>query len=85
MVLNKRGVIFFYTLMLGLTIIVFGLAMASPIRSFIDDARTNMTCSLPANNWDEAMCWILDLMKPMVTGGIILVGVAVMSARIWIS
>jgi hypothetical protein len=81
--MNKRGITFFYTLMLGVTIIVLGLALASPTKDFIDDARDGMSCT--ATNlsiYDEATCVGYDALKPLISGGIILIGFAVIGAKI---
>lgn len=82
--MNKKGIVFFYTLMLGTIIIVLGLALAQPIQSFVDDSRTNVGCNAPSSMYDEALCYGLDLLKPLVTGGIILIGFAVIAARTFI-
>ena len=84
MVLNKRGQVFFFTLMLGTTIIILGLALADSIQFFADDARTNMHCDVYTNLSlaDETTCYGLDILKPAATGGIILLGVAILGAGV---
>ena len=67
--------------MLGTTIIVLGLALAQPIQQFIDSARTDMNCAAPVDDYYTATCYALDIMKPLVAGGIILVGIAVIGAK----
>ena len=79
--MNKKGITFFYTLMLGMTIVVLGLALASPIKEFADDARTNLSCSAPANMYDEAGCYGIEFIRVMATAGIILIGVAVIAGK----
>ena len=78
MVLNKRGLVFFYRLMLGTIIILLGIAFAFPTQSVINESRTNLTCSAPSSDFDQATCWILDITKPLFAGGIILLGFAVL-------
>lgn len=82
--MNKKGITLFYTLMLGITIIVLALALASPVKEFCDTARTNMNCSdgTSLSIYDEATCVGYDVMKPFVTGGLILIGFAVIGAKI---
>ena len=81
--MNKKGITFFYTLMLGITIIVLGLALASPIKEQVDTTRTNMNCtSADLSIYDEATCVGYDVLKPLITGGIIFIGFAVISAKI---
>ena len=81
--MNKRGITFFYTLCLGITIIVLGLALAYPIKQSVDISRDNMNCTSESLSiYDEATCTGLDLLKPLITGGIILIGVACITAKI---
>lgn len=83
--MNKKGITFFYTLCLGVTIIVLGMALAQPVKQFVDESRdaTHMNCAnTTITKWDEATCVGLDLLKPLGIGGIILIGVAVISAKI---
>jgi hypothetical protein len=40
---NKKGQVFFYGLMLGLTLMVLALALAGPLKSIIDTARAPTT------------------------------------------
>ena len=83
--MNKKGLVFFYTLMLGITIIVLGIALAYPFKVIIDEKMTEMTCSTPASDWDQALCWILDILKPVITGGFIFIGFAILFAKSYIS
>lgn len=79
--MNNKGITFLFFLMLGTTIIVLGLALARPIKDFVDDARTAMNCAAPADKYYEATCYALDIMKFLITGVIILVGIAVIGAK----
>lgn len=83
--MNKGGLVFFYTLMLGVLVIVLALALASPTKFFIDSARNDTNCSAPATDYDQGACIALDIMKPMIIGGTILVGIAILAARQWLS
>lgn len=81
-VMNNRGFVFFYTLMVGMCIIILGLAFAPAISQVVNDAMTNLTCSTPSNDFDQATCWFLDTTKMLVAGGIILIGIAVIGAKV---
>ena len=81
--MNKKGITFFYTLMLGVTIMILGLAFAFPVKESVDDSRTQLNCSWTnLSKYDEANCVGLDLLKPLTIGGIILIGVADLGARL---
>lgn len=83
--MNKQGIGFFYTLMLGTLIIILGLALSSPTKEFVDTSRneTNMNCTNPEINvYDEATCVGLDFMKFLITGGIICFGLAIIGAKV---
>ena len=80
--MNNKGITFLFLLMLGTTIIVLGLALAQPIKEFVDTARTEMNCAAPVDKYYEATCYGLDILKPLITGGIILVGIAVITAKV---
>lgn len=82
MVLNKRGgLTSLYTLMLGITIIVVGIALASPIVEIINIPMAELTCTAPASDWDQALCWLLDITKFATVGIIIFAGMAIIAAR----
>lgn len=80
--MNKRGVVFFYTLMVGICIIILGIAFAPAIKQVIDESMTQLTCSTPANDFDQATCWYMDMQKLAFVGGAIFIGIAVIGARV---
>lgn len=80
-VMNKRGFVFFYTMMVGICIVILGIAFATPIKLVIDDAMSSLTCSTPANDFDQATCWYMDIQKMLFIGGIIFIGLAVIGAK----
>lgn len=69
--------------MLGVAIIVMGIALASPIKSILDIQMDSdhLNCSAPSDDYTQATCWIFDIFKPMVTGGIIFIGAAILAAK----
>lgn len=81
MVLNNKGQVFIYTMMLGICCIVMGLALAPVVQSIVNEKMSEMTCTSPADNWTQATCWILDSYKPLAIGGIIFVGISYLAAR----
>lgn len=81
MVVAKNGQVFFYTLMLGIVIIVLGISFAGPITSIVNGVMSDAGCSVIDSDWEQAFCWFLDLSKPVLIGTIILVGAGVLAAR----
>lgn len=77
-VMNKRGIVFLYGLMLGIVIIILGIALAPATKEIIDLALADLSCSAPASDWDDATCIGLDLFKPIVVGGILAIGLTVL-------
>lgn len=84
--MDKKGLVFMYTFMLGTLIIVLGLALATPIKQVVDRAMgtAEMDCSSPATDYIQATCWFLDIEKPLISGFIILLGFGIMAAKRYI-
>lgn len=89
--MNNKGIGFFYTLMLGVTIMVLGIALNTPIKQFVDSSRNEttllgtdgMNCTNPELSiYDEGTCTILDMTKFLGGGIIILIGLAIIGAKI---
>jgi len=90
MVLNKRGQIIFYGLMLGAIVIVLALALAPATKQFVDGARNEtslvggdgLNCTNPALSvYDKGACQITDLTLPYFIGGLIFIGVIAITAK----
>lgn len=81
--MNNQGLVFFYTFMLGITVIVLGIALATPLTQVITNAMTSteLNCSAPATDYEQATCWFLDIIKPLIVGFFILLGFAILIAR----
>lgn len=79
--MNNKGQVFFYTFMLGITIIVLTIALAPAVKSIVDEKMNELTCTAPDSDWTQALCWILDLNKPLLIGGLLFVGIAVLLAK----
>ena len=80
--MNKRGVVFFYTLMVGICIVILGIAFAPAIKQVIDSSMLELTCSTPANDFDQATCWYMDMQKVLFIGAVIFIGIAVIGAKV---
>lgn len=80
---GKRGITFFYYLMMGMVIIILGIALAFPTKSVVDEARADqgITCSAPASDFDEAACLGLDVIKFLFVGMVIFIGFQVLIKR----
>lgn len=83
--MNSKAQVFFYSFMLGLTIIILALALAAPLKSRIDEARDsdNLDCGNESiSNYDKAACIVSDLTLFHFIGGLIFIGGAVLAAKI---
>ncbi len=90
--MNKKGSIFFYGLMLGLTIIILGLALAPSVQEFTEDATNLTNGSTQAQNldcanssissFDKGACLVTDVSMPYFIGTMLLIGGAIITARI---
>jgi len=91
MVLNKKGQVFFYTLMLGILIIVLALALATPVKDIVDSARNNVTDEgmngLDCNNasistYNKGACVVSDLSIFHFVGGLVFIAGAIITAKL---
>ena len=86
--MNKKGQVIFYGFMLGIVVIVLALALAPPVKEFIDDARnttTGMDCGNSSiSDFDKAACIAVDLNGWYFIGGLIMIGGIIIGARILI-
>lgn len=76
--MNKRGITLLYRLCLGMAIIVLAIALATPTKVVIDNPKSDLSCSSPANDFDQGTCWILDIIKFMLVGLLLFAGFAVL-------
>jgi hypothetical protein len=91
MVMNNQGQVFFYTLMLGIILIVLALALAGPVKGIVDSARNETTaegqpglnCSSDdISNFDRGACIVADLTIFHFIGGLIFIAGAVLVAKL---
>lgn len=87
--MNNKGQVFFYTFMIGITIIVLALSLAFPVKEAVDTARNDssgdfigLNCSSPASTYDRAACIITDITLPYFIIGLLAIGGAVIGAKI---
>ena len=72
MVLNKRGQVMFYTIMLSVVVVIIALAMTPVVKTFVDDARNTTTDSRQGldcantsiSDFQQAQCVMVDLATP---------------------
>jgi hypothetical protein len=81
MVLNRKGQVFLYYLMVGITLIVLGIAFANPIKLLVDEQLNNLTCDTPSTDFIQGLCWIMDSYKFLVVGTFILIGIGLIFAK----
>lgn len=86
--MNKNGQTWAYAIMLSMVLIILVLALASPTKTFIDNAMGNSTadfiglgCDSPSSNFVAGTCTILDFSLAYVIGGMLLIAVGVIGAR----
>lgn len=86
---SKKGQVVFYSLMLGITVLVLALALAPAGKTFVDDAMNSTTgdfigldCDGTTNNFVKGTCVITDFSLFYFFGGIILIGLGVIGANI---
>lgn len=82
---NKGQIPIFFTLMLGITIIVLALAFAPVVKEFVDDARD--VNSLGCNNstistFDKATCIVADVSTFGFIGGLLMLAGVIIGARL---
>lgn len=86
----KKGQVWAYGFMLGIVIIILALALAPIGKQFIDDAMNvtvgdaiGLDCgNASISNFDKGTCVIVDFSLPYFFGALILIGGAVILAKI---
>ena len=87
--MNSKAQTTFYSLMLGLVVIILALSLASSGKTFVDSAMNASTgdfigldCENTTSNFVKGTCVIADFSLFYFFGGIILIGMAVIGANI---
>lgn len=88
--MNNKGSVVIYGLMLGLVIIVLGMALAPIGRDFVSSAmnqtvadQIGLSCNNSTiSNFDRGACVVTDFSQFYFFGGLIFIGGAVLTARL---
>ena len=88
--MNKKGQIAIYALMLGVSIIILAIALAGPVRDFVQTAMSptsgdtyGMDCSnANISLFDKIACNAIDLYQLWFIGSLILIGGAIITSKI---
>ncbi len=88
--MNNKGQVWGYAIMLSLTLLVLALALAPAVKNFADDAmnetvgdRIGLDCdNASISNFDKGTCVITDFSQAYFIGGILLIALAVITAKI---
>jgi len=86
----KKGQVMFYSIMIGLTIIILALALAPAVSYFTESARNVTTgdnygldCSNSSiSNFDKATCVVADLNLFYFIGGLVFIAGTIVTAKI---
>jgi hypothetical protein len=88
--MNKKGQVWGYSLMLGLTVIILALALAPAGKSFIDSAMGTSTadfigldCDTTTSNFIKGTCIITDFSLVYFFGGLIMIGGGVITTKLF--
>jgi len=90
--MNSKGSVAIYAIMLALTVLVLALALAPPVREFIESARNSsvgdtigMNCSTTDSDFVKAACIATDLSLFYFVGALILISGGLIGAKIYFS
>lgn len=80
---NKQGQVVFYTFMVGLVIILVGLAVTPIIKEIVTDSSSSMDCDNETiSNFQKVGCIANDINMPLTIGFIIFIGGGVILAKV---
>ena len=88
--MNKQGQVWGYTIMLGVVLFVLALALAPAGNTFVKDAMGSSTSDFigldcdnsSISNFAKGTCVITDFSQAYFFGGLILIGLAVIGAKL---
>ena len=88
--MNNKGQAWGYAIMISITLLVLAMALAPAIKSFTDDTmnqtvgdRAGLDCNNDSiSNYNKATCVITDFSQAYFIGGIILIALALITAKI---
>jgi hypothetical protein len=82
--MNKQGQVFIYTFMVGLVIIILGLAFAPGLKNQVDEMRNsdNLDCgNTSISDFDKGTCVATDGLMFIGVMGVLALAFAVIAAR----
>lgn len=90
MVLNKNGQVVFYTLMLGIVVVIIALALVPVVNDFAqsamnvtDDTHVGLDCqnsTIP--DWQKSQCVLTDASTPYFFFGLLGIALLVIGAKV---
>ena len=88
--MNNRGQLVIYSFMLGIIILILALALAPPVKEFVDNSRNEtdgdlvgMDCSNESiSSFQKAGCLATDLTLFYFIGTLVFMAGAIMGARV---
>lgn len=89
--MNRKGQLFFFTLMLAVVVIILALALTPVVRETVNDARNTTTSDGAAgldcdnssiSDFDKSACVITDISSPYFFGILLGIAGAAIGARV---
>jgi len=85
----KNGQVFFFTFMLGLTVLILALAFAPAMRESVDNTRATtvgdtigMNCSTTTSTVNKITCTFVDISLFYFIGGLIFIAGSIITAKL---
>ena len=90
--MNNRGQMVFYLMMLAVIVIILAIALANPLKEFVNDARapsSDTAVGLDCNNstisdFQKAQCTLTDLSLPYFIIGLVGLAGIIIGAKLFI-
>jgi len=83
--MKNKGQVFFFSLMFGVIVLLFALAIAQPLREVTDAARIELNCgNSTITNYDQINCLMTDITLPMFVGFVIFAAAAIIGGIMFI-
>lgn len=87
--MNGKGQVFFFTFMLGITVLILALALAPAVKQSVDTSRGNSTADIVAMNctstddlFMKGACVLEDMTLPYFIIGLVALGGAIIGAKV---
>lgn len=89
--MNNRGQMVFYLMMLSVIVIILAIALANPLKEFVNDARaptSDTAVGLDCNNstisdFQKAQCALVDLSLPYFIMGLVGLAGVIIGSRLF--